>query len=275
MTYLTAILLGLVQGIAEFLPVSSSGHLTLLQNIFHIEGADLMFDVLLHVGTLLPILLVYRRDVRAIARGSLSLFGLGRDAHKKTPAARQRRRMAAFIVFGTLPLLPGLLFRSFARTLSGSTVFVGVMLLINGGILWLADRLSRQTKQETHITLADALLIGLGQVIAIFPGISRSGVTISLGMLRGFPRKFAVKLSFLLSIPAVIGAAILSFAETVSLGFDPGLLPMYLTGMLAAAVSGYFCIRLLRWVAARSRFGGFAYYCWGAGIVALLLSLVA
>lgn len=125
------------------------------------------------------------------------------------------------------------------------------------------------------MSVLDALFVGLGQVIGVLPGISRSGVTISAGMLRGVPRATAVKYSFLLSIPAVIGAVILSLVEAIRLGFDPRLLPMYLVGMAAAAVSGYFSIRLLRWTASRGSFGGFAYYCWGAGIVALLLSLVA
>lgn len=275
MTYLNAALLGLVQGITEFLPVSSSGHLTLLQNIFHMEGADLMFDVLLHLGTLLPILLVYKRDIRALSRGALGLIGMGKDRRRNTPKARYRRRMAILLLAGLLPLPLSLLLRGTAEQFSESTVLVGVLLLLNGGILFLAGHLSRSEKQEKDVNLLDSLLIGLSQVVAVLPGISRSGATISVGMLRGLPRSFAVKFSFLLSIPSIIGAAILSLVEAASLGFDGKMLPMYLVGMLAAAVSGYLGIRLLRWAASRSSFGGFAYYCWGAGIVALMLSLIA
>lgn len=275
MTYLTAVLLGLVQGITEFLPISSSGHLTLLQNIFHIEGADLMFDVLLHLGTLLPIFYIYRRDIRAVTRGCLGLVGLGKDRGKRTKAVRLRRRMAIFYLLGLIPLPLALLLKKPAEALSGNTIFVGAMLLVTGFILFLSDRFSRNRQEQPHMSVLDALFVGLGQVIGVLPGISRSGVTISAGMLRGVPRATAVKYSFLLSIPAVIGAVILSLVEAIRLGFDPRLLPMYLVGMAAAAVSGYFSIRLLRWTASRGSFGGFAYYCWGAGIVALLLSLVA
>jgi undecaprenyl-diphosphatase len=275
MSYLTAILLGLVQGVTEFLPVSSSGHLALLQNIFHVEEADFMFDVLLHVGSLLAVFGAYRKDVRGLWRGSLGLIGLGKDRGRTSQAAMERRRLSVFILVGTIPMLLTLPFYKKVAALSGSTLFVGLMLLVTGTILYGADRFSRAPKDERQISLLDVLLVGLSQVVAVIPGVSRSGITISAGLSRGFPKSYAVKFSFLLSIPAVLGGAILSLIQAVKLGFDPGLLPTYLLGMLAAAVSGYFSIRLLRYVASKSSFGGFSYYCWGAGIVAVLLSLVA
>lgn len=275
MTYLTAVLLGLVQGITEFLPVSSSGHLSLLQNIFHIDGADLIFDVLLHAGTLIPILMVYRRDVRCLRRGLLGLIGMGHDRGRRTPRARENRRMAIFLVAGTLPLLLGLLLKGLAERVAASSVFVGIMLLLTGLVLWASNRYAPAEKPEKNISLLDVLLVGLAQALAVLPGLSRSGLTIAVGRLRGFPAKYAVRFSFLLSIPAVLGAAILSLIDAVRLGFDMGLLPMYLCGMAAAAVSGYFAIRLLKFITSRGGLGGFAYYCWGAGIVSLLLSLVA
>ena len=273
MSYLIAVLLGLVQGITEIFPISSSGHLALLQNIFHIEEAELMFDAMLHLGTLLAVILAYRNDVRGVLRGGFALIGIGKEAGSRKPRARARKRMALFIILGTLPLLIALPFRN--SKLSGNSVFIGVMLLVTGVILYLADRYGKAKKDFQHITLLDVLLVGLGQALAVVPGVSRSGVTISLGLLRGFQKPFAVKFSFLLSIPSVIGGIALKLWDGIRLGFDPGMLGMYAVGMIAAMVSGYFCIRLLRWTAARSRFGGFAYYCWGAGIVALLLSLVA
>ncbi len=275
MSYLNAVLLGLIQGVTEFLPISSSGHLALLQNIFHIEEADLMFDAMLHLGTLTAVFLTYRNDVKGLFRGGFGLAGLGKDARSRKPKAMTRKRLALFVVIGTLPLLLVLPFRGVLSRLSGNSVFIGVMLLVTGLILYLADRYAKREKDFWHVTVMDVLLVGLGQALAVVPGISRSGATISVGMLRGFQRTFAVKFSLLLSIPSVIGSTILTLFDAVKLGFDPGMLPMYAVGMIAAAVSGYFCIRFLRWTAARSRFGGFAYYCWGAGIVALLLSLVA
>lgn len=275
MTYLTAVLLGLLQGITEFLPISSSGHLALLQHIFHIEGADLMFDVLLHLGTLLPVLWMFRKDVRYVRRGLGGLIGVGHDRGRNTPRAKENRRLAVFVLVATLPMLLALLLRNAAQSLMDNTALVGALLLVNGGVLYLVGRFGSAEKPEKAISLLDVLLVGLGQIFAVLPGISRSGVTISIGLLRGFPKGFAVKFSFLLLIPAVLGAAVIGIVQAVTLGFDVGMLPMYLAGMAASAVSGYFAIRLLRWVAGRSGVGGFAYYCWGAGIVALLLSLVA
>lgn len=275
MTYLTAVLLGLLQGITEFLPISSSGHLALLQHIFHIDGADLMFDVLLHLGTLLPVLWMLRKDVRYVRRGLGGLIGMGHDRGRNTPRAKENRRLAVFVLVATLPMLLALLLRNAAQSLMDNTALVGALLLVNGGILYLAGRFGSAEKPEKAISLLDVLLVGLGQIFAVLPGISRSGVTISIGLMRGFPKGFAVKFSFLLLIPAVLGAAVVGVVQAVTLGFDVGMLPMYLAGMAASAVSGYFAIRLLRWVAGRSGVGGFAYYCWGAGIVALLLSLVA
>lgn len=275
MTYLTAVLLGLLQGITEFLPISSSGHLALLQHIFHIDGADLMFDVLLHLGTLLPVLWMLRKDVRYVRRGLGGLIGVGHDRGRNTPRAKENRRLAVFVLVATLPMLLALLLRNAAQSLMDNTALVGALLLVNGGVLYLAGRFGSAEKPEKAISLLDVLLVGLGQIFAVLPGISRSGVTISIGLMRGFPKGFAVKFSFLLLIPAVLGAAVVGVVQAVTLGFDVGMLPMYLAGMAASAVSGYFAIRLLRWVAGRSGVGGFAYYCWGAGIVALLLSLVA
>ena len=270
MTYLSAALLGLVQGICEFLPISSSGHLALLQHIFHIEGADLTFDVLLHIGTLLPVLWMFRKDVRYVRRGIGGLIGMGHDRGRRTPRARENRRLVA-----SVPLLLGLLFQGAAKSLMERPAVVGILLLINGGILYLAGRSGRAEKSDKAISLLDVLFVGLAQVFAVLPGISRSGVTISVGLMRGFSKGFAVKFSFLLLIPAVLGAAIAALYQAITLGFDVGLLPMYLVGMLVSAVTGYFAIRLLRWITNRGGIGGFAYYCWGAGIVALLLSLVA
>lgn len=275
MTILTAVLLGLVQGIAEFLPISSSGHLALLQNFFHVDAADMFFDVLLHLGTLFALLIVYRRDISAIVRGGLGLLGIGRDRGRTSRRNVDRRRMAVFIIVGSLPLLLVVPVRSQVAALYGNTVLVSLMLMLNGLILYLSDRNYQGVRGLRDMRAVPALLVGLGQALAVVPGISRSGTTISVGMLCGFQRKTAVRFSFLLSVPAVIGATLVSLVEAAGQGIDLGLLPAYLCGMAAAALSGYFSIRLLKWMAARSSFGGFAYYCWGAGIVAMILSLVA
>lgn len=275
MSFLTAVLLGLVQGITEFLPVSSSGHLALLQNFFHIEEADMLFDVLLHVGSLFAIFASYRKDIAGAMRGGLGLLGIGRDRGRTNKRNLERRRLFLLLILGTLPLPLAFFLKDFAAGLYQKPVLVSLLLLVNGGILFVADRNARGGRLLQDAGFSHALLIGVSQVAAVLPGVSRSGVTISAGLLCGFRRSFAVRFSFLLSIPAVLGAALVSLVDATQAGASFGALPVYLGGMLAAAVSGYFSIRLLRYLAAQRNFGGFAYYCWGAGIVSLILSLIA
>ncbi len=275
MSFLTAALLGLVQGITEFLPISSSGHLALLQNFFHIDEADVLFDVMLHLGTLVAVCLAYRRDISGAARGALGIVGIGKDRGRTNRRNLERRRLALLLMLGTLPLLLAFPLKNLVVGLYDKPVLVSVLLMVNGGILFFADRFSRGGRLQQDAGFFHALLVGLGQVVAVFPGISRSGATISVGLLCGFRRSFAVRFSFLLSVPAVLGATLVSVVDAAQAGVSLGALPMYVCGMLTAAVAGYFSIRLLRYVAAQSNFGGFAYYCWGAGIVSLILSLIA
>lgn len=274
LSYLTAVLLGLVQGITEFLPISSSGHLALLQNIFHVEEADLLFDVLLHLGTLIAIILAYRKDLREILRGGAGLIGIGPDKGRTTSRNAGRRRMAVFLAAGTLPLLLVVPFRASVAQMMESTTLVSLMLMLTGLILYLAGRSAGGGGLE-RASVGKSLLVGLGQALSVVPGISRSGITISAGMLCGYSQKFAVRFSFLLSVPAVLGAAVLSLADALQSGTDLSMLPQYLCGMAAAAASGYFSIRLVRYVANKKSLSGFAYYCWGAGMIALMLSLIA
>ena len=276
MSYLSALLLGLVQGLTEFLPISSSGHLVILQNIFAVEEADLFFDVLLHLGTLTAVVLVYRRDIRSVLIGGFGLIGLGPDRGKTTRKNFTRKRMALYLIVGCLPLVLAFPLQSLVHAVYGSTTLVSLMLLVTGTVLYFSDRFAGGVRDIGDTKLRHALLVGLGQVVAVVPGISRSGMTISAGMICGFKRSFAVQFSFLLSVPTVLAATLVSLIQALrGGGIDPAMLPRYLVGMVGAAASGYFSIRLVRSLAARSHFGGFAYYCWGAGLVALLLSLVS
>lgn len=276
MTYWTAIILGLVQGIAEFLPISSSGHLASLQNFLHLGSADehLLFDVLLHLGTLAAVILAFWRDVSGLVHEGLCMVHLKKLRRGQKPD-RLKRRTIWFIILGTLPLFVVIFIKDAVESLYSNTFFIGFALLLTGGLLFAADRMGHGNKNEKNATLGDILLVGLAQALAVTPGLSRSGTTISVGMLRGFDRSFAVRFSFLLSIPAVLGANILTLVDAVQAGINASLLPMYLAGVAAAFVSGYMALYLLRMMVQRGRFGGFAYYCWGAGLVTLILSLVA
>ena len=271
-----AIFLGIVQGLAEFLPISSSGHLSVFQNFFGLaqDGTDnLFFDVLLHLGTLAAVFVAYWGEIKAIILEGLTMVGLRKLPRGKKPD-RLSRRMILFIIAATLPLLVVLPVKNYVDGLYSNTIFIGCAFLVTGTLLFLSDRMTRGNKDLKSTTVVDVLLVGCAQAVAVVPGLSRSGSTIAAGLSRGFSREFAVKFSFLLSIPAVLGANVLSLIDAIQEGIDWSLMPMYLAGVVTAAVSGYLAIRLLKFITQRGSFGAFCYYCWGAGLVTLILSLI-
>ena len=271
-----AILLGLVQGITEFLPVSSSGHLSILNNLFGLttaENGHLLFDVLLHLGTLISILVVYGQDVKDMVVETLSLMNLGPQSglqRDRKPGAR----LFFMIVIATLPLLLILPIKDLLEGLYDKSIFIGIALILTGCMLYVSDRMTPGTKNVGGMTPLDALIIGLCQCVAVIPGLSRSGTTITAGIATGLKRDFAVKFSFLLSIPAVLGANILSLIDAFRDGVDWSLVPAYLIGMAAAMISGIIAIELLKYIARRGKFGGFAYYCWVVGALSIILTMI-
>ena len=273
MNLFTSLLLGIIQGLAEFLPISSSGHLALAQHLLGINTeVPAFFDVLLHLGTLLAVLVAYWGDVVEIVQEFFR--GVGDVVHGTTPTpGPPARRMILLIIVGTLPLFAILPIHKKVQALGDSMVFIGMALVVTGFLLFACDLVHRGHKTERSATLVDALLVGVGQALATMPGISRSGMTISAGCFLGFERSFAVRFSFLLSIPAVLGANILSLKDALEAGVDWAAVPVYLAGVVASAVVGYSCIRLLKLIAQKGRFGGFAYYCWAVGLLTLLLNL--
>ena len=276
MTFFNAIFLGIVQGLAEFLPISSSGHLSVFQNFFGMTDAateNLFFDVLLHLGTLAAVFVAYWGEVKGMILEFLAMVGIRKLPRGQKPD-RLSRRMIFFIIIGTLPLLVVLPIKDVVDGLYSNTIFIGCAFLITGTLLFLSDRMTRGNKDLKSSTLVDVLLVGCAQAIAVVPGLSRSGSTVAAGLTRGFSREFAVKFSFLLSIPAVLGANLLSLVDAIQVGVDWSLMPMYLAGVVTAAVSGYLAIRLLKFITQRGSFGAFCYYCWGAGLVTLILSLI-
>lgn len=276
MSLLSSILLGLIQGLAEFLPISSSGHLAIAEHFLGQAGVPAtpdFFDVLLHLGTLVAVFAAYWQDIRDMI---VELIDGVRDLVRGTtpnpiPPAR---RMILLIIVGTLPLFAVLPIHKQVQALSNNMIFIGAALVVTGFLLFACDLVRKGRKTERNATLADVLVVGVGQAIATMPGISRSGMTITTGCFMGFERKFAVRFSFLLSIPAVLGANILSLKDAIETGIVWAEVPMYLVGVVTAAVVGYVCIRLLRMVAEKGRFGAFAYYCWAAGLLTLLLNAI-
>lgn len=276
MSYLMSAVLGFVQGVAEFLPISSSGHLTLLQHFFGMPEPDQLFNILLHFATLLAVCIYYIQDVVEMIveffRGIASLFSR-QPSHGNPPEAR---RLVLLVIVGTLPLFVVMLIKDQVEALGSSPVFVSCALLVTGCVLFLSDRMAGGKKTARNATMKDVLLVGVAQGCATIPGLSRSGCTISAGMAVGFDRKFAVRYSFLMSLPAVLGATILEVKDVFGAegGLAEGVLPKYLLGMIIAGVVGYFSIRLVNLLASKGKFGAFAYYCWAAGLIFLILSLM-
>ena len=277
MSYIESILLGLIQGVAEFLPISSSGHLSLMQTFMELrspEEASMFFDVLLHLGTLLAVCVVYWRDILDMIREFfLGIRALCSRRHRgeSVPPAR---RLVLMIIVATLPLLLVVPIKEQIEALSANTYFVGGALLVTGCLLFFSDRMAKGRKTERTATIKDALLVGIAQAFAVVPGLSRSGTTIAAGMAIGFDRTFAVRFSFLMSLPAVLGANVLSIVDAAREGIDPAMLPIYGAGVAVAAVSGYFAIRLVNLLARKGKFGAFAYYCWAVGMIAIAVTFV-
>jgi len=277
LTFWMAIVLGVVQGVAEFLPISSSGHLSLLQYFFDMPEPDQLYNILLHFATLVAVCVVYRRDIAGMIVEFFRLLAalFSRTGRREAGGPPEARRMILLLIVGTLPLFLVLPIEDAVEGLGAQPVFVSAMLLVTGLILFLSDRYGGGRKTGRTATLRDVALVGLAQGLATIPGLSRSGTTISAGMALGFERNFAVRFSFLLSLPAVLGATLLKVVKVMGAGeIDTALLPMYLAGMAVAGVVGYFSISLVKLLASKGKFGMFAYYCWLAGAAALAVSLI-
>jgi undecaprenyl-diphosphatase len=276
-----AALWGVLQGLTEFLPVSSSGHLVLVPWLLGRTPPGFTYDVAVHFATLLAVLLFFRAEVLMLLRGALDLVTRRR---LDTPEAR----LAWFVILGSIPaVLVGALLKSTFDQLFGAPPVVALLLLVTGLVLYLADRagprpVSRAPAIEAgaedardmgQLGLRDAFTIGLAQAVALAPGISRSGATISAGLFRGLSRPEAARFSFVLSIPAVFGAAALEALDTLQAGTAVAW-PLIIAGMVAAFVSGYFALGLLFRVLQRRGLTVFAIYCWALSLVSLIVYAV-
>lgn len=272
MTYFMSAVLGLVQGVAEFLPISSSGHLTLLQYFFGMEEPDNLFNILLHFATLLAVCVFYFQDILEMIVEFFRMIG-DLASHRVTRGnPPEARRLILMLILATLPLFVVMLVKDQVEALGGYPPFVSCALLVTGCILFLSDRMANGRKNGRTMTVKDALLVGVAQGFATVPGLSRSGCTISAGMALGLDRKFAVRFSFLMSLPAVLGATVLEVVGVAkdAQGIPEGLLPKYLLGMVIAGVVGYFSIKLVNLLASKGKFGAFSYYCWAVSAVSLI-----
>lgn len=276
MTVWEAILYGIIQGLTEFLPVSSSGHLAIIQNMTGFgEGMDtLAFNVLLHMGTLVAVAIVYFKDILGLVKSFFTLVAKIFKGKFKYSELELHERMIIYILVGTIPLVSMVLIEDYLDMISGYLVIVGALLIFNGLVLMISDRLARGNRTLDEIKPKNALLIGLCQMCALLPGISRSGSTITGGLLNGLDRSEAVRFSFLLSIPAILGSAVIKLPSLFSDITDGKTLGVYLTGALVSAMVGVCAIKLLGYISKKSNFSIFSYYCFAAGAVAIAWNFI-
>lgn len=260
MTVTEAILLGILQGLTEFLPVSSSGHLVIFQNIFGLKQPGITFEILVHFGTLFSVLWVFWDDIISL------LYGFSK---------RDNRKFLALLAIGTLPAgIIGVIFAPFFVGLFQSVIVAPVMLLVTGGLLWLVNLLPQKGRTAKNMNIKDAFYIGLAQAFAIIPGLSRSGSTITAALWRGLDRETAVRYSFLLSLPAVFGATMLEMKGLFNEGIDLMLLWPYIAGIAASFLAGILAIKIFIQALKNRRFTIFAVYCWVLGISVILFNLI-
>ena len=275
MSVWSAILFGVVHGIAEFFPISGSGHRAIIYNLFKLSDLSeghMLFDALLRFATLIALLISYWPEISAMYYEILSFGNLGPYAgmqKDRYPAAK----LAFMILLASIPLFFVLPFYDDLSKLQSRNVFVGVMLILTGCVLYVSDRMLPGRKSIGNLGVFDALLAGLCQAVSVIPGLSHSGVTISAGLALGFQRGFAVNFAFIMSIPAVFGAMLLSFGSAFSQGIDWHSVPAYLIGTVAAILTGMAAIRVMRAISGQ-KLGGFAYYCWVVGVLSIILYLI-
>ncbi len=277
MNYFEAIILGLVQGLAEFLPISSSGHLALLQQAFGIhEDKVLLFAVLLHVGTLISVFIVYWKDIwELIVELCLTIRDLCTGKGLRL-AERPIRKLGVMIIVATIPTaIIGLVFSDFFDSLYNSVIPIGVGLIITGFLLIFAEKKGEGNRGIQQMNFRNAIFIGLVQGVAICPGISRSGSTLFGSLICNLDRKFAVKFVFLISIPSILGSAVLEAPAALEAGVTAAEVGPVLVGMLVAAVSGLVAIKTMIKIVSDKKLSYFSYYVWVLGLFVVLYGIFA
>lgn len=271
------IVMGIVQGLGEFLPISSSGHLALVSSFWGFSADEApAFDVLLHLGTLLAVFIVYRRDIFPLIPAFFTMVKKIFQRKFKLSEYTVNERFVMCIIVATLPLvfiaLTGL--EDKIDLVKNYPAAVGGILIFNGLVLMISDRLSQGSIDGTNVKPKSAFLVGICQMFATLPGLSRSGSTITGGLLCNYNREYAVKFSFILSIPAILGAAVLKIDDLTSSAISTEQWINYGVGMLFAAVFGFLAMKLLIYISKKANFTYFAYYCFAVGLAAIIYTFV-
>lgn len=274
MTVINGILLGLVQGVTETIPLSASGHFAVLSSLFGAgsqDGSMAFFETLLMLAVFAAVCIVYWTDIRAMFLDMLSFAGTKGEARKERYFSAKRLTM---LLFATLPLFLVLPVRHLVSGLGTRPAFVGAMLVLNGSILYVTDKLPVGGKTERSMSIWDALIVGICQCVAVIPGISHIAAALTAGICVGLKRDFALKFSFLLSLPALFGGAILSLIDAVRAGIVWQSVPAYLLGAAVAMIVGVFAINILKHIVNKGKLNGFAYYCGVIGVLAIILNFI-
>lgn len=267
-----AIILGIVQGLTEFLPVSSSGHLALMQNILDVETYlenALAFDIILHLGTLFAVCVAFWKDIKELI---VELFGFIKDGFKIKD--RPYRRLIVMLLIATALMVPAALLDELVSAVMNSTLFIGCALCVTAVMLTFADKSGGGEKTSEDAPYRSALVVGAMQLFAIVPGISRSGSTLCGGLFCGFEREFAVKFAFLLSIPAVLGAAVLELPDMFASGIDSSLILPCIVGFAVSAVFGYLAIKTVQLLTKKRSLRWFGLYCATVGLISIITSIL-
>ena len=273
MDIIQGIIIGIVQGLTEFLPVSSSAHLVFIQNILGVESS-LAFDTFLHLGTLIAVLWFFRYDIYKMLKSWwLSIGDILQRRFKEGFREDPYKRLAWYVILATIPVgIVGVLFEDSIDALFAGALYVpAFFLFVTGTILYLSQRMTSGEINYDTITKKEALFMGLGQACAILPGLSRSGTTIAAGLTIGLDKEFAAKFSFILSIPAIMGAFVLQLKD-IGTAMDANFLPVFL-GFVASIVAGYLAIKWMLDLMQNKSLDIFSYYCWAVAIIVFVGSI--
>lgn len=290
MELIKAIIMGIVQGVCEFLPISSSGHLAIFKQILNIEtDTGLLFDVLLHVGTLVAIFVAYKKDVFELIKEGFTIVFLAvknfflcvtnvfRKEKKELVSiiTTPYRRFVMLVIVSTIPTgILGIVLKDFIEYASSTLIIPGIMLLFTGIELIIADKYNSGKKNEESVSYKSAGIVGLAQGVATLPGLSRSGTTITACLVNGYDKEFAVKYSFIMSVPAILGSMVLELKDFSTMSIVGSELLCYIVGMVIAGIVGYICILTMLKIVRGKKFFGFSIYCFVVGTLAIIANFI-
>ncbi len=269
------VIIGIVQGLTEFLPVSSSGHIAIFKEVFGLEENGVAFDVLLHFGTLIAVCIFYYKDILALIMEAIELI---KDIFKKNKIINKERPyrvLLLMLIVTTIPTaIAGLLLEDLFESVFTSLILIGVALLVTSVLMYIISNIKVGTKQAKDITFKDALVVGLCQSCAITPGLSRSGATIFGGRISGFDTQLAVKYSFLCSLPTILGAIVLKIGDLFSQELSGTQITGYALAFVAAGIVGYLSLNMLNMMSKKKNMKPFSIYCLVAGVFCIVYGII-